>query len=230
MLTKEEVLQKIERRIKEMENSINMFTTTVGEIVLMNDGKDHKVVISDLARSIKKYKGEIKKLIAVLNGDYNINLLKGLDFPDDFIEALIPEYCEEEKEKNKLPEGVVGQISGFDIHQPIMERNFLIRFPQEFGIIESDVRSYFASREYLHVYIRNNVTCPLIVLTKLDYNAKYTIAITTLDVTGNPLYDVEFIVDKMDEPKISGGDYSNNEPQVISLRFHVESFKIIDKR
>ena len=266
MITKQEVLESLEKRAKQLEFSIEMFTKTIGEIILLNDGRDHKVAISELARGVAENREERTALLSILDGNYNIQVMRGLQLPEEYIQALLPDIdnevnesketfsicddchsavCDEDscpyfnlrgKRFEKEQGSVVGKIDGYDIYEPIEECLFIIKFPEEFGVISSDVISYsVVSRNILYIEVRNNITCPLLKLEKLRKEMNNTqiygeITISTLDPTGNILYDTVYTINGMKPIITSGGDYSSNEPQKITLRFEFSDYDLIDRR
>ena len=236
-MTKEEVLERLEKRAKQLEFSIEMSTKTIGEIILLNDGRDHKVAISELARGVTENREERIALLGILDGEYNIQVMRGLKLPEEYIQALLSDEMKKtEEETDEKPDGVVDQIGGYDIYELIGERLFIIKFPEEFGIISSYVISYsVVSRNILYIEVRNNITCPLLKLEKLRKEMNNTqiygeITISTLDPTGNILYDTVYTINGMKPIITSGGDYSSNEPQKITLRFEFSDYDLIDRR
>lgn len=217
----EEASKIVENRICTLKNEIEMATRTIGEVVL-KDSETAEWTIDQLKDSIETYREEIEFLERAKESGTIKELIFG---PEKKVY-----YEKKTEEGEKLKQGVVGNICGYDIFEPILENSFLVKFPESLGIQPNDVMSYEILDNALVIVIRNNVTCPLLKIEPLLKNEflNQKIEIETIDKTGCVLYTTVFDIEKLFSYEISGGDYSSSKPQTITLRFCCSEHKIIE--
>ena len=122
---------------------------------------------------------------------------------------------------------MVGKICGYSVYEPITNNRFTVKFPDELGILETDVLSVDYKDRLLYVKIRNNVKLPIFKIEELSRQKSFNLGITvnTLDPTGVVLYKTHFHVTGL-EYTVSPWDYTSNAPQTIDLYFDTPHYTI----
>ena len=201
-------VEAVQKRIETLKYTIQMLTKTLGEMILSETAPQESIEI--VKHSINGNRQELSELRQLLKDEEERNF---------------PKFVSSEYWNPKKQDGVVGTICGHEIYEPVMERNFIIEFPDFLGIDSSDVISYNEIGDSLHIKICNNVRCPILSIQKAIIDKSFTnetkaqITIVTLDTFGDPLYKTIYYISSLDTYQTTGGNYNSNEPQRILLKF-----------
>ena len=224
MATRGNITSSIDEHIKILENSNKMLRETLLEVALNAKLDVLKASFKRIQDAIYENEQDIDALKRLKKDDKKANELRFYKNPRDLYkheEIIQPKKC------TVLENGVVGKISGYSVYEPIPNNRFTVKFPDELGILETDVLSVDYRDKLLYIKIRNNVKLPIFKIDELSRQKSFNLGITvnTLDPTGVVLYKTHFHVTAL-EYAVSPWDYSSNESQTIDLYFDTPHYII----